>query len=278
MEMGTDPRRIATFLVVGGAIGGAVGFCVHKIIEARKDNEHPYLDSMMYEEGVRSIARDNIVYPDHTNKPDLGEVYKNLQEEIERTNYSTIVSEIGYSAPETVDTSSLDTGLHIPKIHEEAMEMLENRVEEEEMIEETVDDYDEEYEAMTEEEAKALRRSQIRGTEEPEPVKIEPLTDEDVGVWQRISWDKYVNDIPFYLKRTASYFVPSDVLAGFDDDIDPVAEDDELYRRCWTLIHNEYFDDTGLYFMDAENSVAVEVVVLENENFLDSVAEMKHNK
>lgn len=295
--MNPDIKRAASLLLIGGIVGGLAGWAIDSLLH-RDEADGSEISAYSHRVSSDDYPRSQVMVPERYDKPSLDETYREMQ----RTNYSTIVDESGYSAPETVDTSSLDTGLHIPSNRDELMETFQNEsiskadtdgdewmpfLETKELLDDILpidkDDEDvDEYEGLTDEEAKALRRSQIRGsieTEEEEKVEaIIPLHDNEHGTWQRISWDKFVNDIPFYLKRTATYFMPNDVLAGYDDDILPIDKDDEIYRRCWTLIHEDGLDDTGLYFIDPDENIAIEVVVMKNENFLDSVAEMKQNR
>lgn len=300
-------KRLLSMMALGGGIGALFGYISGKVIDYFRSDR---VIETIEKDDVRLEAirgsNDKIVVPRKYDNPDINDVRKQMDQKA----YNKIVEGAGYSAPETVDTDKLDTGLYNPVTHSAAMEALEDSQEEDdgeaeyepvgisrrdlERDQQHSGDREAEdpYDGLTEEEARAVRRSQIRdyseveeetseddSDEEDSSPEVVPLTDEDTGRWVRISWDKYSNDIPFFEKHVASYFVNEDILGGFDEEIENHTDiNDELYRRIWTLVHGEEeLDDTVIFFMDAENSEAMEICLISDCNFMEAYSEAKLN-
>ena len=91
-----------------------------------------------------------------------------------------------------------------------------------------------------------------------EPAHINPehqITDEDPGRYFHISQDKFEFENPDYVKFSGTYFAKDSVLAGWDDELEPI-DDEELVYRLATLINDPDCDIAGSYFFSCDEEQA----------------------
>lgn len=112
--------------------------------------------------------------------------------------------------------------------------------------------------------AKEAKDSEAKGKQHRE---VEPLHYDDDGNWQQISEDKYRYDLGFFDKHTATYFAQDEILAGYDDRLDELS-DEEVLRRVHTA-WNENGDDT-VWLMNLDEEEAIEVSVEETLHYDDA--------
>lgn len=91
-----------------------------------------------------------------------------------------------------------------------------------------------------------------------EPARIDAkhqITDEDPGRYFHISQDKFEFENPDYVKFSGTYFAKDSVLAGWDDELEPI-DDEELVYRLATLINDPDYDIAASYFFSCDEEQA----------------------
>lgn len=86
---------------------------------------------------------------------------------------------------------------------------------------------------------------------------VKPWPTEKDGKYFQISEDKYRHEEPWFDKMTATYFTVDRVLAGWDEHLEPLKNEEELLRRCFTLASA---GENAGYFRHLDDERDVEVV------------------
>ncbi len=86
---------------------------------------------------------------------------------------------------------------------------------------------------------------------------VKPWPTEKDGKYFQISEDKYRHEEPWFDKLTATYFKVDRVLTGWYNQLEPLKEEEELLRRCFTLASA---GETAAYFRHLDDERDVEVV------------------
>ena len=86
---------------------------------------------------------------------------------------------------------------------------------------------------------------------------VKPWPTEKDGKYFQISEDKYRHEEPWFDKMSATYFTVDRVLAGWDEHLEPLKEEEELLRRCFTLASA---GENSAYFRHLDDERDVEVV------------------
>lgn len=86
---------------------------------------------------------------------------------------------------------------------------------------------------------------------------VKPWPTEKDGKYFQISEDKYRHEEPWFDKMSATYFTVDRVLAGWDEQLEPLKEEEELLRRCFTLASA---GESSAYFRHLDDERDVEVV------------------
>lgn len=97
---------------------------------------------------------------------------------------------------------------------------------------------------------------------------VTPWPTEKVGDYFQIAEDKFKHEEPWFDKMSATYFTVDRVLSGWDGDLEPLKEEEELLRRCFTLA-SEGEDRAFFRHLDDEKDVEV---TFENSSFAEAKA------
>ena len=87
---------------------------------------------------------------------------------------------------------------------------------------------------------------------------VKPWPAEKDGKWFGISEDKFRHEEPWFDKMSATYFTLDRVLAGYDDKLEPLEDEEELLRRCFTIANES--PEGSAYFRNLDEERDVEVV------------------
>lgn len=99
---------------------------------------------------------------------------------------------------------------------------------------------------------------------------VKPWPTEKDGKYFQISEDKYRHEEPWFDKLTATYFKVDRVLTGWDNQLEPLKEEEELLRRCFTLASA---GEPAGYFRHLDDERDVEVVFSDSP-FAEAKAEV----
>lgn len=88
---------------------------------------------------------------------------------------------------------------------------------------------------------------------------VKPWPAEKDGKWFGISEDKFRHEEPWFDKMSATYFTLDRVLAGYDEKLEPLEEEQELLRRCFTIANGDN-NEGSAYFRNLDEERDVEVV------------------